>query len=196
MNNQYKIVTGIVTIGLGLTLIGGGTWSALTCQKQMTSHFADGTLELSVIQEDNSTAALDLGLFKPGETQTKRVKLVNDGSLAIKDIWMTSSFGHFVDKGGTNTSEAFLSAFHATVEVIDGESPFVVYEGTLANLMGVRRNILAGEMIPGNEMSKTVVITVKMNDQAPQLTDLNGDAAYVNLAFEAVQGAGSSLTAK
>ncbi len=141
---------GILAGALGVSLIGGGTWAAFNDVETLDNKFASGTLDLTTSQ----SVLFDLDNLKPGDTFTKTLTLGNNGSLAIDDIFVTTTVSGWADKkytklplsglngkdDGENTQEEFLSQF----DVVIKRGNDVVYNGTAAGLSSLTNAEISG----------------------------------------------------
>ncbi|RPF54028.1 TasA family protein [Aquisalibacillus elongatus] len=88
MNLKKKIAVGSITAALGLSLVAGGTYAAFNDVENTSADFAAGTLELDLQSVDENGYEFQVLNLKPGDTMTRDIKFVNEGSLAIKEVLM------------------------------------------------------------------------------------------------------------
>lgn len=88
MGFKKKVGLGIATAALGISLIGGGTYSYFSDSETMSNTFAAGTLDLSV----NPGVLIDLDNIKPGDSMVREFVLSNDGSLKIENVILQTNY--------------------------------------------------------------------------------------------------------
>jgi spore coat-associated protein N len=154
MTIKKKLGMGILTGVMGLSLVGGGTWAAFNDVEYKNNSFAAGTLDLDVNDVDGVAATFNLSNLKPGDNMTREFTLVNNGTLAIKDVLMTTTASDFIDgtneyttavaAGGhgmtDNDVNDFLDQFN--VEVIDVDRQITVVQNkSLKDLLTMTPNL-------------------------------------------------------
>ena len=210
MSVKKKLGLGVASAALGLALVGGGTWAAFNDIEQVDNAFAAGTLNLEVGNVEGVEATFDLSNLKPGDTMEREFILHNAGSLAIKEVLMTTSFSGFqngkneyVQRHGApdNGPEDFLDQF--VVEIIDVDRQLKVVENkTLKQLLSDTPNL--APVHPGQEEwngiplepadSEQIRIKIKFKDDATvgvngeQAQNVyQGDSINVHFTLEATQ---------
>lgn len=88
MSIKQKLAMGILTGGLAISMIGGGTYAYFNDVETSTNTFAAGTLDLAV----NPETIIDVSNLKPGDWMYRNFKLENNGSLDISKVFLTTEF--------------------------------------------------------------------------------------------------------
>ncbi|MEN2768716.1 CalY family protein [Ornithinibacillus xuwenensis] len=110
MNIKKKLGMGLATAALGIALIGGGTFAYFNDVEETNNTFAAGTLDLSV----DPSVIIDVDNLKPGDTMVRDFYLVNEGSLDISAVELSTSYtvddaqGDNVDDFGKHIIVHFL----------------------------------------------------------------------------------------
>lgn len=119
MTIKKKLGLGVASAVLGLSLIGGGTFAAFNDTATVNNHFASGTLELSVGNEKNEPVNFDISNMKPGDTVKREFKLRNNGTLPIKNVFLTFDAEEYSNHNSGATMDEFLSQFHVDFFKVD-----------------------------------------------------------------------------
>ncbi|MEC1721284.1 TasA family protein [Schinkia azotoformans] len=213
MSIKKKLGLGVASAALGLSLIGGGTWAAFNDIETVGSSFAAGTLNLDVNNGDGATALFDLSNLKPGDTMEREFLLSNAGSLAIKDVLMTTAITSFTQgeneyvntHGATdNSQEDFLDQFNVNIIDVDRQIT-VVQNKTLKDLLTETPNLAPTNtndprysgipLNPADTENIRIQITFKddptvgINGEQDQ-NKYQGDSAQISFTLEATQWAG------
>lgn len=122
MSIKKKLGLGVASAVLGVSLVGGGTWAAFNDTATINNHFASGELDLVVGKSGTKPISFDLTNMKPGDNVQRIFKLNNAGTLAIKEVLLTTTASNFVDGGDASTQADFLSQFVINFAQVDGES--------------------------------------------------------------------------
>jgi spore coat-associated protein N len=221
MTIKKKLGMGILTGVMGLSLVGGGTWAAFNDVEVKDNSFAAGTLDLDVNDVDGVNAVFDLSNLKPGNHMTREFTLVNSGTLAIKDVLMTTTASDFVNGTNEYTSAApgghgetdndvndFLSQFN--VDVIDVDRQItVVSNKSLAELLTMKPNLAPANssdssysgipLVPSDSEKIRIKITFKDDttnkDANGEYTQnkYQGDSVKVKFTMEASQYQGKEV---
>lgn len=147
MSIKKKLGLGAASAVIGLSLVVGGTWAAFNDVAKINNHFAAGTLDLVVGQNASSQPInFDLSKMKPGDSVRRIFKLNNAGTLAIKEVLLTTTAANFVDGTLPNTQKEFLSQFRVDFMQVSDESN-ANYPLTEANK--VRGNLTLADLVYG-----------------------------------------------
>lgn len=217
MTIKKKLGMGILTGVMGLSLVGGGTWAAFNDVEMKDNAFAAGTLDMDVNDVDGVNANFDLSNLKPGDFMEREFTLVNNGSLAIDDVLMSTSFSDFTngvneyttDHGkDDNSARQFLSQFN--VDIIDVDRQLVVIQNaSLEDLLTQTLNLAPDNSsdsdyngIPLNPTdSETIRIKITFKDEDKKdsrgeyvQNKFQGDSINVKFTMEATQYAGKEVT--
>ncbi|SDR10535.1 TasA family protein [Virgibacillus salinus] len=201
MNIKKKMGTVILAGALGLSLVGSGTFAAFNDVEKIDNTFTAGTLDLVLTGQEKTS--FEFSNLEPGESFTKTITLKNNGSLAIKEILMSSMAieGSWIDKtnqklpdNGMNTVDDFLEQFNVIVN--QGETE--VFNGTLADLNSgkVIMGSEGGALESGANMSIDIEISfvnnVKKypNSLFMEQNKFQGESINLDLIFEATQMSG------
>lgn len=105
MSIKKKLSLGVASAALGLALVGGGTWAAFNDVEKLEHRLATGTLDLEIDEvkikkHGKIPKTIDLSNIKPGDKIVRAFKLKNNGTLAIREVFMDLSVKDF--KNGNN----------------------------------------------------------------------------------------------
>lgn len=199
MSIKKKMGIGILTGTLGLSLIGGGTWAAFNDVENTTNTFEAGTLDLTT----DKTVLFELSNLKPGDYFTKTLKLGNNGSLAIDDIFLKSTVSGWVDVtnsnlpgNGVNSQVEFLKQFKVTIKR-DNVSLGTVTADQLMSYTTNPREITGSGTNPALLSGEDMDIEIKVefvndpatypNSRLHTQNKYQGEGAKISLKFEATQ---------
>src|SRR5699024_2371581 len=82
MGIKSKIGIGIVSAAVGLSLLTGGSYAYFSDSDKSENTFAAGTIDLMV----EPTKIVELENMAPGDSVSRTFKLLNDGSIDIKEV--------------------------------------------------------------------------------------------------------------
>jgi spore coat-associated protein N len=162
---KKRLTIGAMSAALGLSLVAGGSWAAFNDIEEVTASVAAGELNLTLADVAGSKE-FKVSNLKPGDKMARTIRLINDGSLAMKDVLLSIdgiNFTNYVptagqpgfgdtDTYGTNTDIQYLSQFTVKVMSVgdqggDGQYPLdiILQDITLADLyLGTTLNPPAG----------------------------------------------------
>jgi len=169
MGIKKKLGLGAASAALGLSLIGGGTWAAFNDVETLSNSVAAGTLDLDITANGDTLTTFALENLKPGDEFTRSFKLNNNGSLAIKEVWLdvlpanfTNGTNEFVNDHGQTDNDAlqFLDQFAVEVLISGSESTTGAY-----NLIEATDNVTLKDLAEGTGLP----------------TDLQLDSGRINL---------------
>jgi spore coat-associated protein N len=106
MGIKKKLGLGAMSAVMGISLIGTGTWAAFNDIEKVDAQVAAGELNLKLSELENGPIDFKISDLKPGDHMTRNIKLVNDGTLAIKDVLMSIEGVEFTDYAPTKEDEA------------------------------------------------------------------------------------------
>lgn len=96
MSFKKKMAMGALSATLGLSLVAGGTWAAFNDIENTSASVAAGELDLVVARlAEDKPYEFNVSDLKPGDYMERAFNLVNDGSLAIKDVLMSIEVVNF-----------------------------------------------------------------------------------------------------
>jgi spore coat-associated protein N len=136
MSLKKRLTMGAMSATLGLSLVAGGTWAAFNDIEEVNASVAAGKLDLKLGKINNGDITFDVNNLKPGDTMTRTINLINDGTLAIDKVLLTIddiSFTDYIpqqgqagfgdsDTHGTNSAIDYLKQFKVTVAKVGAES--------------------------------------------------------------------------
>lgn len=197
MGIKKTLGLGVASAALGLSLIGGGTFAYFSDTAQHQQTFAAGTLDLNT----DPNVGVTISNLKPGDTVTKKFKLVNSGSLDIGSIVLNTTT-KIVDVGsnnGTNDLAKFIKVQFLSNKDKgpNGIGQVVVFEKTLDELKNLHPDLedkdwfnIWGEaegIKAGTDDSFEVRFIFVDNNQNQNF--FQGDSLELTWNFEAKQGA-------
>ncbi|MGO0062157.1 TasA family protein [Brevibacillus fluminis] len=204
MSLKKALGMGVATAALGMSLIGGGTFAAFTDTEDLQNSYAAGTLNLEL--QTMKGGALGTNVFsstlknlKPGDSVSRTFKLVNAGTLSIKDVKLQATYPdkasdnspNYID--GTNTANPNYSkldakyrgsAFNNTADEFADQIWVQVYGGDLPN---------ANKLVWEGKLSTlktlwTPDITDKTANKSLPAIPVDDDGVTVKLTFNADAG--------
>lgn len=104
MSLKKKLAMGILTGGLAVSMIGGGTYAYFNDVETSTNQFAAGTLDLTL----NPETIINVDNIKPGDWMYRTFNLENSGSLDISKIFLSTEYTESVAGFGDQIMVDFL----------------------------------------------------------------------------------------
>ncbi|QUG40564.1 SipW-dependent-type signal peptide-containing protein [Psychrobacillus sp. INOP01] len=105
MGIKQKLAMGILTGGLAISMIGGGTYAYFNdVAVSENNTFAAGTLDLAV----NPETFIKVDNLKPGDWMNRTFKLENKGTLDISKVFLTTEYTESVAGFGDHIVVEFL----------------------------------------------------------------------------------------
>ncbi|MFD2044970.1 TasA family protein [Ornithinibacillus salinisoli] len=208
MSVKKKLGMGIAAAALGISLVGGATFAYFSDAEETNNTFAAGTLDLSV----DPTTIVDVDNLKPGDVIYREFELINDGSLDISSIDLTTSYtvddanGDNVGDMGEHIRVLFLENGDKTDwNPIEGwDYNDVVSETTLADLQEMTPDAVedlesfwtwlfggTGEesgLVAGD--SDQMYVAFEFVDNGEDQNEFQGDALQLTWTFNAHQTEG------
>jgi spore coat-associated protein N len=207
MSVKKKLGMGLATAGLGLALITGGTFAFFSDAEETNNTFAAGTLDLSV----DPTTIVNVDNLKPGDTVVRAFELLNNGSLDISSIDLTTAYtvddlkSDNTDDFGKHIKVLFLENADKTGNGwIIGDYNDVISETTLYDLQNMTPDAvenlnsfwtwllgLGGEdsgLVAGD--SDQMYVAFKFVDNGADQNEFQGDALQLKWTFNAHQTEG------
>ncbi len=193
MKFKKKLATGAMTMAIGLSLVGGGTFAYFSDTEVTHNTFAAGTLSL----ETNPSVIIEAENLKPGDYMIRQFELQNGGTLDISKIILHTNY-EVIDAEGDNTedlaefieidflknadksSEVILST---TVAELQDMTPDTIEEGIFYPLIGEEGILEAGD-------SDTLNMRIKFIDNGEDQNQFQGDTLNMEWTFEAHQMTG------
>ncbi|MET3288046.1 UNVERIFIED_CONTAM: spore coat-associated protein N [Brevibacillus sp. OAP136] len=204
MSLKKALGMGVATAALGMSLIGGGTFAAFTDTEDLQNSYAAGTLnlELQNLQgKDIGTNVFSstLSNLKPGDSVTRTFKLVNAGTLSIKDVKLQATYPEKTSDGSTNYIDGTNTvnpnagkldakykgpAFNNTADEFADQITVQIYGGDLPN---------ANQLVWEGKLSTlktlwTPDITDKTANKSLPAFPVDDDGVTVKLTFNANAG--------
>lgn len=196
MSIKKKLGMGVVTAGLGLSLIGGGTYAYFSDKEVSQNTFAAGTLDLSV----NPEVVINVDNIKPGDEMERGFQLVNKGTLAIGDVKLLTDYS-VIDAKGDNGSADFGD--HIRVDFLwnldKNEVP--IWSTTLSELKVATQNGSIPDLVqkgvvdregngfaPGDDDTFYVMFTFVDSNEEQNV--FQGDSLKLNWTFNSMQTKG------
>ncbi|MGN7938665.1 TasA family protein [Virgibacillus sp. 6R] len=192
MSIKKNIVTGVATAVLGLGLIGGGTYAYFSDTVATTNTFATGTLDLSVDPE----VVIDVEDLSPGNWMIRSFDLVNNGSLDITQVLLSTSYqvedakGDNTDDFGKHIRVNFLENSDKSEETGPND---IIFSTTLYDLQQMTPDAVEKKVIGfDNEISglpagtkDTMYVEFEFVDNGEDQNQFQGDKLKLNWSFEA-----------
>ncbi|MDQ0226386.1 TasA family protein [Metabacillus niabensis] len=192
MSIKKNIVTGVATAVLGLGLIGGGTYAYFSDTVATTNTFAAGTIDLSVDPE----VVIDVEDLSPGNWMIRSFDLVNNGSLDITQVLLSTSYqvedakGDNTDDFGKHIRVNFLENSDKSEETGPND---IIFSTTLYDLQQMTPDAVEKKVIGfDNEISglpagtkDTMYVEFEFVDNGEDQNQFQGDKLKLNWSFEA-----------
>lgn len=189
MDKKNRFGMGLMSILLGISLIGGGTYAYFSDNKVTDNTFASGTLDLSV----NPNTLINVKNIKPGDSFLRDFKLVNNGSLDIGKVIIETDY-EVVDAKGDNTEDF---GEHISVEFLLNMDKHnqPIYKTTLAKLKNMTPDAIAKNItIPAigedglpSGSSNRLVVKFQFVDNGEDQNQFQGDSLNLEWTFTALQ---------
>ncbi len=180
---------GLMSLLLGIALIGGGTYAYFSDHKISENTFASGTLDLSV----NPNTLINVKNMKPGDSFLRSFTLKNNGSLDIGKVIIETDYT-VIDAKGDNTEDF---GEHISVEFLlnmdKNNQP--IYKTSLSKLKdmspdAVARNItipaIGKEGLPSGA-SDRLVVKFSFVDNGEDQNQFQGDTLNLEWNFVGMQ---------
>lgn len=199
MSFKKKLGLGVASAVLGMSLVGGGTFAYFNDIEETNNTFASGTLDLTV----DPTTIVDVENIKPGDKMNRHFELVNDGSLDISKVLISTDYsvedaeGDNGDKDfGDHIRVNFLKNADKNGVIQDPEN--VITSATLSDLEGempdaVKNQIEAwfgwGDEDSGLKAgdSDDLYVQFEFVDNGEPQNEFQGDSLELEWSFDARQ---------
>lgn len=186
MSIKKKLGMGLGSAALGIALIGGGTYAYFSDTEVTANTFASGTLDLAV----NPTTIIDASNLKPGDTMLRTFKLVNNGSLDIRTVALSTKYDN--EKFGehirvnflTNINQVNTPILSKTLAELEDMSPE-------ATKQFIWDKILNKGGLPKGA-SHNLVVQFEFVDNGEDQNELQGQTLNLEWTFDAEQTNGSA----
>jgi len=192
MKIKKQLGIGVMSLALGLSLIGGGTYAYFSDTEQTNNTFAAGTLDLTA----EPTTIIDVDDLAPGDSIVRDFELQNSGTLDIEKVFLETDYT-VIDVDGDNTEDF---GEHIQVEFLYNADNLdeVIYETTLAELKDMTPEAVNEHIFypslgeKGLEAGDDHDFVVKINflDNGEDQNQFQGDSLELEWTFVAEQGAG------
>jgi len=192
MKIKKQLGIGVMSLALGLSLIGGGTYAYFSDTEQTNNTFAAGTLDLTA----EPTTIIDVDNLAPGDSIVRDFELQNSGTLDIEKVFLETDY-NVIDAEGDNTEDF---GEHIQVEFLYNADNLdeVIYETTLAELKdmtpeAVNEHIfyptLGEKGLPAGD-DHDLVVKINFLDNGEDQNQFQGDSLELEWTFVAEQGSG------
>lgn len=202
MNLKKKLAMGILTGGLAISMIGGGTYAYFNDEEVNNSKFAAGTLDINVEGNDGgpAKAIIDVSNLKPGDKMLRNFKINNTGSLDVSKILLTSKYTVTDLHGDNKATDDFGKHIKVKFLVNNDKLSPVIFETTLDKLKTqgdvVDRDLL-GWLLGGENdglkarTSDDLTVMFEFVDDGKDQNVFQGDTLKLDWTFDAKQTAGT-----
>lgn len=192
MSIKSKLGLGVATAVLGMGLIGGGTFAYFSDTAEASNTFAAGTLDLAVDPE----VIIDVDDLSPGSWMIRAFDLVNNGSLDITEVLLSTSY-EVEDAKGDNTDDFGKHIVVNFLENSDKSEEYgpndIIFSTTLYELQqmtpdAVEKNVIGfeneGSGLPAGTQD-TMYVEFEFVDNGEDQNQFQGDKLRLNWSFEA-----------
>lgn len=193
MSIKQKLAMGILTGGLAISMIGGGTYAYFNDVETSTNTFAAGTLDLSL----NPTEIISVDNIKPGDWMNRSFELKNDGTLDIAQVLLKTAY-NVTDAEGDNVDD-FGKHIRVNLMLNSHKPDAPVIWTTLADLENMTPDAVADRYFPnwgedgGLTSGDSDLLLVQfefVENGSDTQNQFQGDSLELKWEFEAVQEAG------
>ena len=180
MNVKKRLITGMATAAIGLSLIGGGTYAYFNDTEVTNNTFANGMLDLGI----NKESIIKIGDLVPGDTINGNFELTNDGTVDMKEIILHTDY-EVVDRNKSNNGDDLGD--HIQVQYLNkvSDREAVVYQKTLSELKKNPVQVL--KEFPAKSKAEKFTVRFKFIDDNGNQNHFQGDELKLKWEFEAVQ---------
>lgn len=192
MTIRKKLVAGAYTAALGISLISGGTYSYFNDTEQTNNIFHAGTLDIHLKGTDNRDEVnLSLDNLKPGDWKVHQIRVLNGGTLDVKDVKLNVDY-EVTDAKADNNNEDF--ADHILVHISKVDSREVIADWV--PLSEMEDLVVANDLKPASGKSyqtdhrQVLRVDFKFHDNSNDQNIFQGDRIDFDLSFEASQKEG------
>ena len=197
MSIKQKLAMGILTGGLAISMIGGGTYAYFNDVEVNNSSFAAGTLDINVAGNDAANAIIDVSNLKPGDKMLRTFKLNNTGSLDVSKVFLTSAYS-VTDANSNNAGADFGDHIKVKFLVNNDKASEVIWQTTLSELTRtdvVDRDLLGWILGGENDglkarTSDNLSVMFEFVDNGQNQNVFQGDSLKLDWTFDAKQTAG------
>lgn len=193
MSLKKKLGMGIATAVLGVSLVGGGTFAYFNDVETTNNSFAAGTLDLSV----DPTTVINVDNIKPGDKMLRSFKLINEGSLDIRTVDLTTSYS-VEDAEGDNAGADFGEHIRVNFLLNADKISTPIWSTTLAELQSASPELVREKFWAvfwenrGLESgtSDTFAVEFEFVDNGHEQNEFQGDKLELEWTFDAMQDRG------
>ncbi|AWB45860.1 cell division protein FtsN [Paenibacillus sp. CAA11] len=195
MGIKKTLALGVATAALGFTLVGGGTYAYFSSTTETSGTFASGTLDLSA----SPTTIINVSNIKPGDKAVRNFKLVNNGTLDIGRVLLSTDYTVTNRAGAPENTDDFGNHIRVNFLVNADKGDRVIYSTTLAELKKLTPDAVENKVfVPwleergGLKAGTSDLLTVEFEfvDNNADQNQFQGDALQLTWKFEAKQGKG------
>lgn len=195
MGIKKKLGLGLATAALGLSLVGGGTYAYFSDKADATSSFAAGTIDLSA----KPKTIINVKNIKPGDSMIRTFQLVNNGSLDIKRVLLTTDYTVNNQDGTPGNSEDFGKYIKVNFLINEDKGSQVIYSTTLADLKAMTPDAIEKSVFTPNFEKKGLkpgttddfVVQFEFIDNNQDQNQFQGDSLSLQWTFDGRQDQGS-----
>lgn len=195
MSIKKKLGLGIASAAMGLALIGGGTYAYFNDTAVTNAKFANGTLDLNAAP----TTIIDVNNLKPGDTMLRSFQLLNDGSLDIAKILLTTDYS-VSDVKWNNGAEDLGKHIRVNFLINADKVDAPIYSTTLYELKTMSPDVIEGNIFSawlgerGGKLAAgtndTLFVQYEFVDNGQDQNIFQGDSLELKWTFEGKQGRG------
>ncbi|MED4586374.1 TasA family protein [Brevibacillus choshinensis] len=194
MNMKNKFILSVATLGIGLALVGGGTFAYFSDTEEVNNSFAAGTLDLTV----NPTVVFDVHNLKPGDFMVRDFDITNSGTIDIEDVLMHTNYS-VIDGNGDNGNADFGK--HIFIEFLTSDGDLILLNKSLADMRKLTQQgkspdisnlYLKLKNLPVGD-SDRIVMKINFVDNGLDQNIFQEDTLKLTWTLEAKQGAGKKL---
>ena len=180
MTIKKRLITGMATAAIGLSLIGGGTYAYFNDTEVTNNTFANGMLDLGI----NKESIIKIGDLVPGDTVLGSFELTNDGNVDMKEVILNTDY-EVIDQKPTNNGDdlgdhiqvKYLNKVHGKEEL--------VHQQTLSELKKNPVRVL--KEFPAKSKAEKYTVKFEFIDDGGNQNHFQGDELKLIWEFEAVQ---------
>lgn len=168
MSVKSKVIMAVLSAAAGLSLVGGGTYASFSDVETAQNSYAAGTLNLELKKLNDKEMGTNLfesklGNLKPGDSVEKIFKLVNGGTLSIRDVYMKATYDNADYVDGADPASATYAKIDDKHKIANSADEFADQ---------IQIEVFSGEVLPLKQVWKGTLKELNQNSATTgDLTD-------------------------
>ena len=180
MNLKKRLITGMATAAIGLSLISGGTYAYFNDTEETNNTFANGVLDLGI----NKESIIKIENLVPGDTMNGNFELTNDGTVDMKEVTLRTDY-EVIDKNESNNGDDLGDHIQVRYLYKVNGKETVVFQKMLSELKDNPVQVL--KEFPTESKGEKFTVRFKFIDDGGNQNHFQGDELKLKWEFEGVQ---------